>query len=953
MTVDEMRLLSSLLDQGMALPVAQRESWLSALRGEAAPLATTLRELLAKQASQDTADLIGQAHLAAAPGPGAGDAVGPYRLLEEIGHGGMGAVWLAERADGHPKRKVALKLPYLGWAPGLAERFARESQILAGLEHPHIARLYDAGLDDHGRPYMALEYVEGESIDAYCRARSLPVKARLALLLQVAEAVSFAHSRLVVHRDLKPTNIMVTAHGQVRLLDFGVAKLLESENAVETQLTKLAGRALTPDYASPEQILGAPIATTSDVYSLGVVAFELLTGARPYRLKRGTPAELEEAILAVEPPRASDVAAELSLKKALRGDLDAILQQALRKDPRARYASVGAFAEDVERHVRGEPVLARPDSRGYRLRKFVLRHRIPVGATVAALAAVVVGAGAAVWQASVARAQSAEARAQAALAKKEAQRAQAVQGFLFDLFRANSNQQADPLKAQQTTARELLDIGAARVSDALKDAPESEMSALNTLSDMYVQLGLRDRAIALQRRSVEVARRFYGPRASGRADALLGLISALQERPERNEIPALLAEAKAALDAAGERTTFLRGALLTETARHDKHEAVPIARDSADAAVAFLRQYQPQRATLVTASRLAGQARMNAGDYAGAEAQLRSAVDAARLRGPAAPAWLVGSLSELGGAQQAQMKFAAAESSLREALAHTLKVNGEAHRETLLTRLRLADLLLLTGRPEEGLAMQAEARAAMAREAGRYDSRFRALVDVLVGATALARGRPQDAVPSLVSHLEDRRAWIPRSPSRASTELALAESWIAMGRLDMARPMLADAVAHRTTSLGRIDDAAAWLPYWRVQAQLARADGDPRKAIDLLSAVPPAVPGSTGEEPIAIEIERSHALREAGRKEEAEQAARRALAALQAITPPYSLPHREAAAWETLGAAQAALGHREDASAAYSHALALRRVHDARGSRWRADDERVLASLRGPRAAAR
>ncbi len=875
--------LSSLLDRAFELDPPAREVWLAGLHGDDVALAPLLRELLARTVSKETAGFLGRppaftvAGADAAPaGLAPGDLIGAYRLERLLGRGGMGEVWLAERDDGTVKRKVALKLPHVSWSPAFTERFARERDILASLEHPHIARLYDAGVDRHGRPFMALEYVEGKPIDAFCREGALATDARLRLILQVADAVAFAHSRLVLHRDLKPGNMLVTPDGSVHLLDFGIAKMMEGDAAHETALTRVGGRALTLDYASPEQIRGEPLATASDVYSLGVVAFEVLADARPYRLKRGSAAELEEAIASGDAPLASEAAQDPVAKKRLRGDLDAILQQALRKEPTARYPGVGAFAEDLERHLRGEPVLARPDGAGYRLHKFVLRNRLAAGASAAVLVAVVSGAGVAVWQASVARAQTAQAQAQAALAKKEAQRAQAVQGFMVDLFRSNTHQQADPLKAQQTTARELLDVGAARVSDALRDAPESEIQVLNTLSDMYVQLGLRDKAIALQRRSVDVGRGLHGPGDPGRADAILSYATTLQERPQRSEIPALLAEAKATLDAAGETTTFLRGVLLMETARYDKHEGLPVARDSADAAVAFFRQYQPQRASLITTYRLAGQARMQARDYAQAEVQFQSAVDAARLRGQASPAWLVGSLADLGEAQQAQMKFAAAEASLREALAHTLKVNGEAHRETLNTRLKLANLLLTTGRTGEGLALQAAARAAIEREQGRHDATFHANMADLVAATALARGRPQDALPSLVADVEDLRASFPRSTSRGSTELALAETWIAMGRLDEARPMLAAAVAHRKASLGGVDDAAAWLPYWRVQARLARADGDPVRALEFLAAVPPDALRWADAEPVAIEIERSHALRQAGRKDEAVLAAQRA-----------------------------------------------------------------------------
>jgi serine/threonine-protein kinase len=259
--------------------------------------------------------------------------VGLYQLVRELGQGGMGAVWLAERADGLVKRAVALKLPHGAWRrAGLAGRMARERDILATLEHPHIARLYDAGLTTAEQPFLALEYVEGVPIDQYCAATdsrpALGLRAKLRLFLQVAQAVAYAHGKLVLHRDLKPANILVTRDGYVRLLDFGIAKLLADGEVKETRLTQFAGRALTLDYASPEQIRAEALAVTSDVYSLGVVLYELLTGSRPYKLKRDSRGALEDAILEAEPPRPSN-AAPPENGASLRGALDTILLKAL------------------------------------------------------------------------------------------------------------------------------------------------------------------------------------------------------------------------------------------------------------------------------------------------------------------------------------------------------------------------------------------------------------------------------------------------------------------------------------------------------------------------------------------------------------------------------------------------------------------------------------------------
>ena len=297
-----------------------------------------------------------------------GRRVGPYRLLRLLGRGGMGAVWLAERADGMSERKVALKLPHasvVGSAP--RERFAREGSILGTLENPLIARLLDAGVAEDGQPYLAIEYVEGTSLTTYCDANRLALNARIALMVQVLSAVQHAHKNLVIHRDLKPANILVTREGQVRLVDFGIAKLMIDGQASETELTQIGGRALTPDYASPEQIAGRPVSTASDVYSLGVVLYVLMCGQRPYRLPRDSRGALEEAILSAQPIKPSlqhitdDIAEARSttpkrLAHALAGDLETIVLKALKKDPARRYTTADALMQDLRRYLAGEPV---------------------------------------------------------------------------------------------------------------------------------------------------------------------------------------------------------------------------------------------------------------------------------------------------------------------------------------------------------------------------------------------------------------------------------------------------------------------------------------------------------------------------------------------------------------------------------------------------------------------
>ena len=404
---ERLRRVSALLDVALALPEGEREGWLCSLPAPEQPLAPLLRGMLARAADTATDDFMrvpasaGLDELFGPPEPEdrSGDSIGPYRLVSELGAGGMATVWLAERRDGTLQRQVALKLPRHGWAQGLARRMARERDILASLEHPLIARLYDAGVTDNGRPWLAMERVAGMPIDLHCRERRLGVAQRLRLFLQVADAVAYAHAHLVVHRDLKPGNILVTPQGQVRLLDFGVAALLGDDAGAAGSLTQLMGRAVTPSYASPEQIAGRPVSVATDVYSLGVVLYELLTGELPYRLGRQTAAALEEAILSAAVLPASVRVADARIARRLRGDLDTILAKALRADAERRYTSVESMAADIRRHLEGLPVEARPPGLWYRTRKFLGRNRVPVLAGGVIAAALVAGLSVALWQA--------------------------------------------------------------------------------------------------------------------------------------------------------------------------------------------------------------------------------------------------------------------------------------------------------------------------------------------------------------------------------------------------------------------------------------------------------------------------------------------------------------------------------------------------------------------------
>jgi serine/threonine-protein kinase len=461
-----------------------------------------------------------------------GETVGAYRLARLLGRGGMGEVWLARRRDGISDAAVALKRlrPHLVGREARA-RFGREGRILGALTHDRVARLLDAGIDANGRPYLVLEHVDGERLDRWCDARTLDLRARIGLFLQVCEAVAHAHAHLVVHRDLKPSNILVTPEGAVKLLDFGIAKLIDDGSGDATELTRVGGTALTPEYAAPEQVEGGTITTATDVYALGVVLYRLLSGARPYGAPDASAAQLERAVVETEPrppsqarpsgevASAADAARRSStprrLRQTLRGDLDTIVMKALKKAPAERYPSVLALADDLRRHLDGLPVQARPDGFGYRAGKFLRRHQLGAAAATAVAAAVVAGVAGVVWQAR--------------RAEEQALRAERVKDFVVSIF-----VEQDPLRrpGPETRAPEqLVRTAAARLDRELKDDPALHADLLDDLGEIASDMGDRAGGAALLRRAVDERRARYGAdsvelaqslRKLGRAEYLLG-----------------------------------------------------------------------------------------------------------------------------------------------------------------------------------------------------------------------------------------------------------------------------------------------------------------------------------------------------------------------------------------------------------------------------------------------
>src|SRR5262245_8366923 len=489
--------VARIFGEALERPAAERRAFLDAACASAPELRAEAESLLAahEQAGGfldeiDTAREAALLDATAEPEPPEGRRVGPYRLLREVGRGGMGVVYLAERVEGGFEQRAAIKLVKRGMdTDAILRRFLRERQILAGLEHASVARLLDGGVTDDGHPYFAMEYVDGEPLTVYCENRQLGIEARLRLFEEACRAVQHAHGKLVVHRDLKPSNMLVTGEGRLKLLDFEIAKLLtEDDDATAITLTQVGTRVLTPDYAAPEQVRGEPVTTATDVYALGVVLYELLAGRLPHGGERRSLGEMARAICEEE-PRAPSMAAAAQPRRAreLRGDLDTVVLKALSKEPSRRYASAEALAEDIRRFLSGHPVRARRDTVGYVVTKFVRRHKVGVAAATVAVLSLLLGLAGTAWQAAVAARERDRARL-------EAERAEKVKEFLVGLFKAS-----DPAEStgEAITARELMDRGAERIEKELAGHPSLQAELFEIVAGISHELGRYEQARSL------------------------------------------------------------------------------------------------------------------------------------------------------------------------------------------------------------------------------------------------------------------------------------------------------------------------------------------------------------------------------------------------------------------------------------------------------------------------
>ena len=738
--------IGSLLARAVELPVEDRAGFVEAaevpdsVRREVASL-LAVYERAAEQAENLEPDLAA-AILGGDPGadpadPGfrgdEGRLIGPYRLLRELGRGGMGVVYLAERADGAYEQQVAFKLlPSSLRSETLDQRFALERQILARLGHPRIARLMDGGVAEHGQPYLVLEYVDGEPLTRWCDEQSLGIRDRLAIFLDVCDAVQYAHGHLVVHRDLKPSNILVTDRGAVKLLDFGIAKLLaEGGEATATALTQLGLRPYTPGYAAPEQVRGEPVTVATDVYGLGVLLYELLCGRRPQDAGASGRRGREEWA----PPTAPSVrlvrtgasgengnagsmdAAEIAarrdsrpdrLRRHLAGDLDTIALKALREEPAERYESVQALADDVRRHLEGSPIAARPAGLLVRGRKFLRRHWI--GATAAGLVilSVLGGFAATAWQATVAAAERDRATA-------EAEKAEQVQEFLTTLL-----QSVDPNETGGApwTANELLDRGVERIEAAELQKPQVEADLLGVLGGVSRSLGQLERAESLWRRSLEIRRSSEPRTVADVAESLRGLAGVLADLDRHREADDLFEEAlslqsaRVAEESSDDAKRELAGTLVDRAGLLHTVERFEEALECYGEALDLYRALPgDQREQIAAVQASLGSLSVTLGNLEAAERYLRTALATeTELLGPRHPSLGV-TMGNLAATLRQQGRYDEAEPLSRESLAIAREALGDEHPSITTKMSNLAVLLLSRGKYEEAAELFGEALA--------------------------------------------------------------------------------------------------------------------------------------------------------------------------------------------------------------------------------------------------
>jgi serine/threonine protein kinase/tetratricopeptide (TPR) repeat protein len=820
---DRWRVLNPYLDEALELTEASRAAWLATLSAQDPSLAADIERLLADHDGLRASAFLEQAApmllLEEQPRSLEGQIVGAYRLISLIGQGGMGSVWLAERCDGRFEGRAAVKFLNIALVGRAGEeRFRREGTFLAKLTHEHIARLVDAGVSGAGQPYLVLEHVNGVPIDRYCDDHGLAIEARIALFLDVLEAVAQAHANLIVHRDIKPANVLVSAQGEVKLLDFGVAKLLHDEAewdgpAGASPLTREAGAALTPQYAAPEQLAQGQVTTATDVYALGVLLYMLLSGEHPVGAAVRSPVTLIRAVVEDEPRRMSDVVADHAeraedrirhaarcgmtvgrLRRMLRGDLDTIVAKTLRKDPAQRYASVTALADDLRRVLRHEPISARPDTLRYRARRFARRHLRAVAA--AAIAVLAIGALTAFYTTRLATERD--------RAQREAAKAARVSEALSGLL-----QGADPIANRATadgfTVTGLLDAATDRVQNELAGEPEAQAEIFTIIGRMYRRVGVYDKAQDLLERALASGRTAFGPEHASVAQTLndLGALAA-----EKGDYATAAASLEAALSIRrriyGPEHTNVANTLAELGRIYQDHgsndRAEPLHRE----ALAIRRKALGEQhgETAVSLSDLASVLRLK-GDLESAEALLAQSLEINRATRGDGHAMTATTLHDAALIASAKGNAALAESQFRRAMDIHRRALGDSHPLVAVSLNSLARVLRDQGRYDEA-AEALTGALEIARPALGNDHQLIAIYTINLGAVHLARGRPQLAEPLLREGLRVRLLSPQMVPNRrrifpdddctvAATRSLLGAALVALARYAEAEALLLDA----------------------------------------------------------------------------------------------------------------------------------------------------------------
>jgi len=705
-----------LFDAALALPDRDRAGFLEAECGSDLAIREEVESLLRYDSAAQNFLTVDVDARSAPRQPACNEIVGPWRLVREIGAGGMGAVWLARRSDDEFDRDVAIKFIRPDASRDLVlRRFAREKKLLARLQHPNIARLFDAGVTDDGQPYLVMEHIDGAPIDVYCNERRLSIRQRLELFLGVCAAVQNAHASLIVHRDLKPANILVRQDGSPILLDFGIAKVLETVDVTaRADEGRTIGRAMTPDYASPEQLRGDPVTVASDIFSLGVVIYQLLTGRLPHATEGGLYRDFERAVCDVEPTAPSraivDSVTRLGLtpqkaQRVIAGDVDMIVLCALRKEPGRRYASVERFADDIQRYLQGAPVRARPTTFAYRATKFVRRHRLAVAGISAAFVALAAFSGALLVQTNRLTHQRNIAVEAEQRALREADTAEQVTQFIQGMIESANPESGAPADLK---VRDALDLAADRVDVELANRPLVAAAVHHALGRSYRSLGRYDEAEAQLQASLALYRGNAGETSQEVAFCMKSLATLAYDRGDFNATRDWLLRAlelRRHLDdgvAGGKTSAILTTLGLVE---HELGRAADAERYCAEALRIDRSLYGDKDGIVATDLGNLATLYDDMGRYDAAEKAYREALDIDRaVEGSAHPAVATG-LSNLGTLLVKMGRHDEAEPLLREALEIDRKNLGAEHPDLAISLSNLAAVYRAQGKVDDAIAM--------------------------------------------------------------------------------------------------------------------------------------------------------------------------------------------------------------------------------------------------------